>query len=75
MTFQFGMKVDLLRMTYMLMFVSMTLTLIQVHNRSAEENNINVIETAHGARRMHDLLYAHVPFDNLDLVLDFENVC
>ena len=71
MALNLGMTVDLC-MAYLLMNVSMslTLTLIQGHIGSVEENNV----TAHDGRLMHDI-YAHVRLDDLDLVLDFENVC
>ena len=70
MAFKLGMTVDLC-MAYMLMLVSMTLTLIQGHNGSTEENNIKAM--AFKLRMTVDLYmtYAHVRFDDLD----FENVC
>ena len=56
----------------------MTLTLMQGHSGSAEENNILSygIQTAHDGRLTHDIIfirYAHARFYDLDL--DFENVC
>ena len=54
------------------MLISMTLSLIQDHSGSAEENNI----LAMALKFMHDtIVCAHVRFDDLGHVLVFENVC
>ena len=55
MAFKLGMTVDVC-MASMLMLVSMTLTLIQCHNASTEENNIQAM--AFKLRMTLDLLYA-----------------
>ena len=59
----------------MLMLILMILTLIQCHSGSAEEINLSYgIQTVHDGKLMHDT-YAHVCLDDLDLVLDFVNMC
>ena len=63
---------------YVLMLISMTLTLTQGHSGLAEENYLSHgIQTVHGGRGrfMHDILFAHACFDDLGLDPDFENVC
>ena len=62
----------------------LTLTVIQGHTFVSNFTTFNLqylrqyfsyyIQTWHDGRRMHDI-YGHARFDDLELDLDFENVC
>ena len=74
MAFKRGTMVDLC-LAYMLMHVLMTLTLIQGYSGLAEEYNIKAMTFKVYITVDLCMTYAHVHLDDLDLVLDFENVC
>ena len=75
MAFKLDLTVDFMHAEYVLMHVSMTLTVIVSQWIGRGKQCLSYgIQTAHNGRLMHDI-YAHVCFDALDLVFDFENIC